>query len=175
MFPTPLHAARRALAAIAMIGLTGSASAERLPIRTYTTSDGLPNGSIGRVVQDSDGAIWAATSGGLSRFDGYRFLNLAEEVLPHAVVNDVLELSTGEYLIATRGGLCRLAISSQVVDGHTTSCARIMIPGGPHANNLNALHKDQSGRWWIGSEGGLFSLDRAASGIAHRVDLGIAW
>ena len=52
--------------------------AERLPIKTYTTTDGLPRDHINRIVQDSRGFLWFCTSEGLSRFDGYKFTNYTE-------------------------------------------------------------------------------------------------
>lgn len=39
----------------------------------YTNSDGLLSGSVARLVQDRDGAIWAGTEGGLSRFEHGRW------------------------------------------------------------------------------------------------------
>jgi ligand-binding sensor domain-containing protein len=50
-------------------------SAEQLPIRTYTTPEGLAHNHINRIRQDSRGYLWSCTDGGLSRFGGYRFTN----------------------------------------------------------------------------------------------------
>ena len=49
--------------------------AEVLPIRSYNTADGLAGDSINRIVADSRGFVWFCTPEGLSRFDGYRFVN----------------------------------------------------------------------------------------------------
>jgi ligand-binding sensor domain-containing protein len=46
--------------------------AEQLPIKTYTTADGLAHNRVKRVVQDSHGFLWFCAASGLSRFDGYR-------------------------------------------------------------------------------------------------------
>src|SRR2546423_11137832 len=83
-----------------------TARAERLPLKTYTTADGLAHNVINRVVRDSRGILWFCTAEGLSRFDGYTFTNFGtDEGLPHASVNDLLETRAGEYWAATNGGL----------------------------------------------------------------------
>ena len=38
-------------------------SAQRLPVKLYTTADGLARNRIQRIVPDSKGFIWASTSG----------------------------------------------------------------------------------------------------------------
>src|SRR6185503_5389913 len=82
--------------------------AEHLPIKTYTTADGLAHNVVNRVVRDSRGFLWFCTREGLSRFDGYSFTNYGiEEGLPSAIVNDLLETREGVYWVATGGGLCR--------------------------------------------------------------------
>src|SRR5580658_6329619 len=45
---------------------------ELLPIRSYTTADGLAADAINKIVVDSHGFVWFCTPEGLSRFDGYR-------------------------------------------------------------------------------------------------------
>ena len=81
---------------------------ERLPIKTYTTADGLANNSVNRIVRDSRGFMWFCTNEGLSRFDGYTFTNYGiEQGLPSASVIDLLETRDGVYWVATAGGLCR--------------------------------------------------------------------
>src|SRR5262245_41041445 len=84
------------------------ARAERLPVKTYTTADGLVSNRISRIVQDSRGYLWFCTENGLSRFDGYRFTNYtSEQGLPNDEVNDLLETRSGNYWIATGSGLVR--------------------------------------------------------------------
>jgi len=82
--------------------------AERLPIKTYTTADGLAHNVVNRIVRDSRGFLWFCTREGLSRFDGYSFTNYGKEHgLPAATVNDLLETREGVYWVATAAGLCR--------------------------------------------------------------------
>jgi len=61
------------VAALVCVLWVAESRAERLPIKTYTTADGLPHDHINRIVQDSKGFIWLCTGEGLSRFDGYKF------------------------------------------------------------------------------------------------------
>ncbi len=42
-------------------------------VRSYSIGDGLPHRRVNSVAQDDAGSIWAATPGGLVRFDGYTF------------------------------------------------------------------------------------------------------
>src|SRR5262249_36308257 len=84
------------------------ASAELLPVKTYTTADGLLRDEVSRIKQDSRGFLWFCTNDGLSRFDGYGFINYTtDDGLPHRVVNDLLETRAGVIWIATNDGLAR--------------------------------------------------------------------
>src|SRR5947199_10728029 len=80
--------------------------AERLPLKSYTVADGLPNNIINKIVRDSHGFLWFCTNEGLARFDGYSFTTYGvDQGLPHAIVNDFLETRNGEIWIATNGWL----------------------------------------------------------------------
>jgi ligand-binding sensor domain-containing protein len=46
-----------------------------LPIRTYTSADGLAADRVTCILPDSRGFLWFCTPEGLSRFDGYRFVS----------------------------------------------------------------------------------------------------
>jgi ligand-binding sensor domain-containing protein len=83
-------------------------SAERLPIKNYTTADGLAHNIVNRIRRDSRGFLWLCTQEGLSRFDGYSFTNYGTgQGLPHPNVSDILETRAGDYWVATNGGLVR--------------------------------------------------------------------
>lgn len=77
---------------LALLAISSLTRAERLPIKTYTTVDGLAHNNINKIVRDSRGFLWFCTGDGLSRFDGYTFTNYGtEQGLPHREVNDFLE------------------------------------------------------------------------------------
>ena len=80
--------------------LASPAHAERLPLRTYTTADGLVRNIINVILQDSRGYLWIGTSGGLSRFDGYGFVNYGmSDGLPSESVQAVLEDREGRLWV----------------------------------------------------------------------------
>ena len=84
------------------------AYAERLPIKTYTTADGLAHNNVKRIVKDSRGFLWFCTADGLSRFDGYTFTNFGVDrdclTRPSMIF---WRRAGGEYWVATNGGLVR--------------------------------------------------------------------
>ena len=42
-------------------------------LQKYTTADGLPQNTVGGIIQDNKGFLWMTTPDGLARFDGYDF------------------------------------------------------------------------------------------------------
>src|SRR5262249_60086691 len=81
-----------------LLAAASDAAAERLPIRAYTIENGLVHNRVKRIVQDSHGFLWFCTPAGLSRFDGYQFLNYSvEDGLPSPSINDLFEISAGVY------------------------------------------------------------------------------
>src|SRR5438876_4372892 len=84
------------------------ALAEQLPIKGYTTADGLPHNMISKIVRDSRGFLWFCTAEGLSRFDGYTFTNYTtDQGLPHRNITDFLETRGGQFWLSTNAGLVR--------------------------------------------------------------------
>ena len=70
--------------ALARLPSARSVSAEQLPVRIYTTADGLPRDLVLRIIRDSHGFLWFCTGDGLSRFNGYEFTTYGvEQGLPH--------------------------------------------------------------------------------------------
>jgi hypothetical protein len=144
---------RRWAVPVAAIALPLCLIAELLPIRSYSTADGLAADRIDKIVADVHGFIWFCTPEGLSRFDGYRFKNFGvAEGLPHRAVNTLLETRSGEYLVGTDGGLCRFRPGG---DGKFTT----YLPGNNRYENVViALTEDSAGRIWRGTSSGLFEM-----------------
>ena len=146
--------------------------ASHLPIKTYTTADGLARDHILCIAQDSRGFLWLGTAEGLSRFDGYRFTNYQiEQGLPSSFVEDFLETRAGVYWIATHGGLCRF-------DPAGTGPSRFIrtpLGGASATTTPSVLYEDPSGGVWCGAasgDGGLFRFDPGEASF-RRVDLPI--
>jgi len=51
--------------------------AQTVPSKRYTTADGLVSDRLTCMVQDEQGFLWTGSFFGLSRYDGYRFVNIA--------------------------------------------------------------------------------------------------
>src|ERR1043165_3259268 len=92
-----------------LAGLARAGFGAQLPVRTYTTADGLPRNSISCIVPDSRGFVWLCTAEGLARFDGYQFRTYGgDQGLPSPVVNAFVETRTGLLIAGTDAGLAVL-------------------------------------------------------------------
>jgi len=159
--------------------------AQQLPIKTYTTADGLAHNMVNRVVRDSRGFLWFCTSEGLSRFDGYGFTNYGlEQGLPSALVNDLLETREGSYWVATAGGLCRFNPQGKPQARITHASEKrhppkamfsVYLPGDDaRSKHVLSLLQDRVGSVWCGTRNGLYRLEVAAGEVKVTfIDLGI--
>jgi ligand-binding sensor domain-containing protein/two-component sensor histidine kinase len=174
-------------AAVLLLCLPALLLAEQLPIKIYTTSNGLVSNKISRIVRDSRGYLWFCTEQGLSRFDGYRFTNYTmDEGLPDNEVNDLLETRSGDYWVATGKGLCRFDPSGgaspardRATDAREKNAkARFVIyrpDGGPRAAAMKTIYEDQSGTLWCGTWQGLYQVEQTDQQVKfHLVDMGIS-
>lgn len=166
-----------AMIALALV-LASEARGERLPIKSYSVAEGLPDESVGRIMQDSQGFIWFCTVIGISRFDGYGFTNYGtKDGLSYSGVNDIIETPNGVYWIATNGGgICRFnPRPEQPFSAQTGSHSRFTVyrVGDEAATNrVNTLYEDREKRLWAGTDGGVFIFDEGKDGFV-RVELGI--
>jgi ligand-binding sensor domain-containing protein/signal transduction histidine kinase len=174
---------RRALVVGALLLSCVDARAERLPIRTYTTADGLAHNAVNRIVRDSRGFLWFCTDDGLSRFDGYTFRNFgAGEGLPAASINDLLETRRGDYWIATDLGLLHFdpagTPAPRVVDVGATSVApmfgRVRVDRDDRPRAVVVLRETRDGTVWAGTNNGLYRLEqRHGRTTLQPIDIGI--
>ncbi len=79
---------------------------------TYTEFDGLPSNSSWAIMQDHLGYIWIGTINGLSRFDGYEFLNFSPvqkdtNFLQTPIVTALYEDSKYNLWIGAVGGITK--------------------------------------------------------------------
>ncbi|HYP49814.1 MAG TPA: two-component regulator propeller domain-containing protein, partial [Pyrinomonadaceae bacterium] len=159
----------RALLAFALLlfALAAAARAERLPVKIYTSADGLGSSFINSMMRDSRGFLWLATRDGLSRFDGREFTTyqVGEKDAPPGI-EQILETRKGVYWITTTGGLYRFdpnAGESQNAlpagDGKNILNARLIDPG-----NRGVLYEDSRGNLWIGGADAPYLVEETANG-----------
>jgi ligand-binding sensor domain-containing protein/signal transduction histidine kinase len=156
--PYHMRAVTRSIVIIAITSafLTGS----QLPVKIYTTADGLADNRINKIVRDSRGYLWFCTQEGLSRFDGYSFTNYGpRQGLPPRAINDMLETRTGEYWLATNGGLVRFDPES------ADRKFSVFLPDdGEASHSINTIVEDRAGGLWCGTYGGLYRFERFKDG-----------
>ncbi|MGX4641785.1 two-component regulator propeller domain-containing protein [Massilia sp. SYSU DXS3249] len=140
-----------------------AAPAPTLRFEHLSVEDGMAQESVFSMVQDPDGFMWFGTQYGLSRFDGYRFVNFRNVVgdpttLPNNWVK-VLHLDPkGRLWIGTDGGLARY--------DPATGGFRHYLPEEPARRGNGNLHvraivDDRKDGLWVGTADGLQHFDIA--------------
>ncbi|MBD0260263.1 MAG: hypothetical protein ICV83_31490, partial [Cytophagales bacterium] len=77
---------------------------------SYTTSDGLSDGTIKTIFEDSRGYLWFGTFNGANKFNGYEFTNYLSSAsdstsLSHRQVNAIAEDRAGRLWMGTNLGI----------------------------------------------------------------------
>lgn len=153
-----------------LIFATAWLHAERLPIRTYSSADGLPSGTTNCIVRDSRGFLWLCTYDGLIRFDGESFKTFGLEAgIPNRAVTVFLQAKRSGYWTGTLNGLARFDPDAPK-HGRLPFVAE-SIPGGENAQHVTALVEGPDGTVWCGTRGGLFRIPEGKP--VERVDLGL--
>src|SRR5262245_11869517 len=137
-------------------------SEDRYSRRIWQTQDGVPQDTISVLVQTNDGYLWVGTSGGLARFDGFRFTVFDRENTPALREQSVYSLyctRDGTLWIGTEGGGLIRYRSGQfrvfgAAEGLTNGFVRV-------------VREDKHANLWVGTDRGLF---RFADDKLMRVD-----
>jgi len=112
---------------IIIILSNSSVIAQMLPLKNYSTKDGLPQSSVKCIFQDSTGFIWFGTFNGISKFNGTKFVNYnVENGLSDNNVSSILEDSKGNLWITTSQGLDRLTDTMFVQETWTRRADKIV-------------------------------------------------
>jgi ligand-binding sensor domain-containing protein len=128
----------------------------------FSQADGLPNNQIQCIFQDKNGWIWLGTTQGLSRFDGYRFVNFVHNPedttsLSGELVRVIFEDSRGNLLIGTENGGLNVFDREKERFFH------------PYKNlpefkskeiSVNAIVEDHAGNLYIGTDRNLLKVDK---------------
>ncbi len=118
----------------------------------FGSREGLAHQAVRGICQDSSGALWVGTRGGLNRLKEGKFTTYTRrDGLAHDTV-ETLYLDRADTLwIGTRAGLNRLK------DGKFTTYT---INDGLYYSYVNSLAEDDHGNMWMGSARGPFCVEK---------------
>lgn len=134
------------------------------------TEQGLPQSTVNTIFQDSHGFIWIGTYDGLTRYDGYSFVNFKNNPrdsssISNNIVVSIIEDKQGYLWVGTaQNGISRF-------NPQTGEFKRFLADPNDFDSlshpQITALHQDPSGRIWVGTTHGLnlFLPDKQA--FAH--------
>jgi signal transduction histidine kinase/ligand-binding sensor domain-containing protein len=162
--------------------IPGGRAAAQYHFDVWTTDNGLPQNSIGSILQTRDGYIWFTTNDGLVRYDGVRF------TVFNAGNRKDLKSSRFSQLVEDRGGnLWIITEDTKLIsykDGLFTSYT---TADGLPDNRVGSMRKDDEGTllvetpqgfaWW---RDGRFVLEdpaqnRPYQGFGFPVQSGAVW
>jgi len=113
-------------------------------LRTWDSDDGLPAGQIRATARTPDGYLWIATTAGLARFDGSRFVVFSTNTLPALGDNRVLCLlvdRAGDLWVGTgKGTLARR---------HDGVIAAVPLDARLGPKPIYVLAQDAEGAIWL--------------------------
>ncbi len=151
---------------------TVSVRAERLPVRIYTSADGLGSSFVSNLMRDSHGFLWLCTRDGLSRFDGVHFVTyqVSDRNAPPGI-EQMLETSKGIYWIVTTGGLYRFDPAAAPATNSNSNTDRPILNAELMGEQRAVIYEDRHGNLWAGGDG-LYQLTEKDGKIyAQQVEL----
>lgn len=146
----------RALILFQLLSLLNLKAQQNAKFEHILPDNGLVNGFINTIYQDSEGFMWFGTFAGLNRYDGYNFYLYEKKnddplSLSHNSIYCLLEDKSGFLWIGTENGLDKYSKKENKVysyyskSGDTNSLSN---------NNIRTLYEDHEGNLWIGTYGG---------------------
>ena len=126
------------------------AFAERLPVKVFTSADGLGSSFVNYLMRDSRGFLWFATRDGLSRFDGSRFITyqVGTKDAPPGIEH-IFESSKGVYWITTTGGLYRFDPNAAPVAPQAKNGDRPVLDAEFISDRRGYFYEDKGGKLWF--------------------------
>ena len=121
-------------------------------VRTWSKSDGLPDGSVSVIQQTSDGYLWVGTTGGLARFDGVKFTAIPLQEGRLVAVTSLAEDKEGYVWIGTE--------NQGIYSWKGGHLQHYGTADGLLDENVTSLTVDAAGGLWIGTKGGVNRHDK---------------
>lgn len=141
---------RRKLVFLACFFICVNCFSQQYPFVYYTPKDGLVNSRVRSIKQDSKGRMYFTTYGGLSIYDGTRFINYHQpDGLANELVNDIVEVTPDSFLVATNTQKLNTLVHNKI-EAYQTS--------DDYCPVINRFLKSNDGYWYAAADEGLFIL-----------------
>ena len=169
---------QRNLTFIACLFVCASCFAQQYPFVYYTPRDGLANSRVRKIKQDSEGRMLFLTFGGLSIYDGTRFINYnRQDGLANELLNDIVEVGPDSFLVATNAPLLNTLVKGKIGIYKTADNFYPVV---------NNFLRSTDGYWYVSADDGLFILknnrfsrlpltDKDGNDIGTYIDQIIEW
>ncbi|MFQ6039528.1 MAG: two-component regulator propeller domain-containing protein [Candidatus Poribacteria bacterium] len=118
----------------------------------FTTDDGVPNGDIHAIIEDSIGNIWLGTSNGAARFDGHNWdtFTVADGLAGNNVRAIALD-SRRRLWFGTNNGVNVIDIASSFSPQPFERSQLITTEDGLVSDDIQAILEDGTGGIWLGT------------------------
>lgn len=142
----------------------------RIDFEHYSTRNGLSNPVVYDIVQDQYGFLWFATGSGVSRYNGYEFINYLPDDGPGSIgKGPVLKLYIDDqqrlWVISLGGGVYRYDGNH---DNFIAYDEELFSPENLPCSNIYSMTQDDSGVFWFTSLGyGLIRFDEKTKKTTH--------
>lgn len=166
---------RVAVVVVSLVAYVSIIHGQSLPLKVYTSSDGLASSVIHDITRDSDGFLWFAARGGLTRYDGNEFVIMRFTDSPSSpLVHRFFESRDGRYFwIAADNGLYRVrretAATAAPINEQTRPGERRLDADQVTRTSFWTVFETSDGRLIGGTAGGVFEMvDRDAPQAEFR-------
>lgn len=140
---------------------SGKVSVPQFRFDIFSQEDGLPNNLIQCIYQDKKGWLWVGTSQGLSRFDGYSFVNFLpapedSSSLRGNLIRVIREDRYGNLLVGTENG--GLNIFNREKEKFSHPFDNITQLRNRNVS-VNDIEEDNQGNLWLGTDFNILVFD----------------
>jgi ligand-binding sensor domain-containing protein/signal transduction histidine kinase len=145
------------------------AQTNTIRFKRISLEEGLSQGTITAIWQDSQGYMWFGTEDGLNKYDGIQFAVYKHDpedplTLSDSYISAIYEDKNGNLWVGTRSGLDRFDRKAGIFTHFQHD------PDDPNSLGgtwVTTIHEDRQGRFWVGTITGLDLFDRDTNHFVH--------
>lgn len=134
------------------------ANVSDIQLKNFSVEQGLSQGTVIDIIEDSDGYMWFATMDGLNKFDGKNFVNYfpsskSDTSLPNEFARKLFIDSKGTLWVATLGGISRYVSEKDDFISYTAKNSQL------ESNETFAIAETQEGNLIVSGANRLYQFD----------------